>query len=335
MTLVELLMGIVVSAIILLGAYAALTYFFSTVRKAEEKRDLQRDASDAATWIQRAVTEASWVYLDQDNDGSIVARSFAGGWEKRIYADNGRLMVEEDGDTSEAIGTLDSIHFRAYVGRLEYDFQVAQDGDTVEIENARTALRNVQYRGLWHFAGGSGNVTYDDSPYNNNAAIYGASWTTGSLGNALSFDGANNYLMVPDNDYLDSSKLVGYSAQVEGSGFGEARTILNRNTQSAVHGFFWVYVQNNQINYSFSTGSVTSVSSSTLSWESGRWYDVYVQHDGDANRVHFYRDGEKVGSSTYSGTMIPVTEGDAYIGAYQGTGSFWQGTLDEVKFTSF
>ena len=45
--------------------------------------------------------------------------------------------------------------------------------------------------------------------------------------------------------------------------------------------------------------------------------------DGEADWILTYRDGEKVGESSYAGNMIPVTSGDAYIGAYQGSQHFW------------
>ncbi|MBU1045829.1 DUF2341 domain-containing protein, partial [Patescibacteria group bacterium] len=42
---------------------------------------------------------------------------------------------------------------------------------------------------VWHFNEGSGSVAYDDSNYDNDLSISGASWITGKFGNALSFDG--------------------------------------------------------------------------------------------------------------------------------------------------
>ncbi|MCX5638088.1 MAG: hypothetical protein NTX52_10420, partial [Planctomycetota bacterium] len=60
-------------------------------------------------------------------------------------------------------------------------------------------------RGLvayWNFDEGSGNIA-NDSGGNNDGTIYGAQWTAGELGNALNFDGEDDYVEVPDNDALD------------------------------------------------------------------------------------------------------------------------------------
>jgi len=51
---------------------------------------------------------------------------------------------------------------------------------------------------LWlKFNEGSGNIAYDSSFYNNHGTIYGAVYTDGKFGKALSFDGVDDYVEVP------------------------------------------------------------------------------------------------------------------------------------------
>ncbi|MFH1614652.1 MAG: LamG-like jellyroll fold domain-containing protein [Planctomycetota bacterium] len=54
----------------------------------------------------------------------------------------------------------------------------------------------------WKFEEGNGNIAHD-SAGNNNGQIYGATWTTGKIGRALSFDGKDSYVMIPDSDVFD------------------------------------------------------------------------------------------------------------------------------------
>jgi len=51
----------------------------------------------------------------------------------------------------------------------------------------------------WKFDEGEGDIAYD-STGNSHGTIYGAKWTTGQLDGALSFDGIDDYVEVPDNN---------------------------------------------------------------------------------------------------------------------------------------
>ena len=56
--------------------------------------------------------------------------------------------------------------------------------------------------GYWNANEGSGNITYDLSGNGNNGALYGPTWANTTYGSALSFDGVNNYLRVPNRTSL-------------------------------------------------------------------------------------------------------------------------------------
>ena len=62
--------------------------------------------------------------------------------------------------------------------------------------------------GYWSFNEGNGTVVYDGSTYGNDGIVYGAVWTNGKFGNALSFDGIDDYVEVPDDDSLDLSTMT-------------------------------------------------------------------------------------------------------------------------------
>jgi hypothetical protein len=56
--------------------------------------------------------------------------------------------------------------------------------------------------GWWRFDEGSGSVATDSSGNGNKGTINGASWATGKYGDALSFDGASNYVSMSHNSVL-------------------------------------------------------------------------------------------------------------------------------------
>ena len=57
--------------------------------------------------------------------------------------------------------------------------------------------------GWWRFDEGEGNIAKDNSGNNNDGTIYGATWTEGKYGKALSFDGVDDYVSIPDSGSLD------------------------------------------------------------------------------------------------------------------------------------
>lgn len=57
--------------------------------------------------------------------------------------------------------------------------------------------------GYWPFDEGSGSVAHDTSGQANHGPVYGATWTTGRSGSALSFDGSNDFVTLPNVDLWD------------------------------------------------------------------------------------------------------------------------------------
>jgi len=62
---------------------------------------------------------------------------------------------------------------------------------------------------LWFdFATLSGSTAYDLSRQKNNGTIYGATWKRGYLVGALSFDGVDDYVSVPDFAFIDPNRVT-------------------------------------------------------------------------------------------------------------------------------
>jgi len=62
--------------------------------------------------------------------------------------------------------------------------------------------------GIWHFDEGEGSTTYDSSGNNNNGNVHGANWTSGINGSALSYNGLDDYVVVPDSPGLHITDAI-------------------------------------------------------------------------------------------------------------------------------
>jgi hypothetical protein len=69
--------------------------------------------------------------------------------------------------------------------------------------------------GYWSFDEGNGATAFDSSGNHNDGTVYGANWTDGKFGKALSFDGIDDYVLIPGSASLRFSDAVTIAAWVK------------------------------------------------------------------------------------------------------------------------
>ncbi len=181
----------------------------------------------------------------------------------------------------------------------------------------------------WKFDEGDGSIA-DDSAGANHGTIYGAQWTTGKVGGALSFDGVNDYVNCGNDSVFDitdritlaawikvNSFDIGWQAivtkgdgawRLQRAGFGD--TIEFACTGLLVNGGPWIF-GNTPVNDS-------------------RWHHVAGVYDG--SKLYLYVDGmldvSKVATGTINTNDYPVYIGD---NAEFLTRPYWNGRIDDVR----
>jgi hypothetical protein len=189
--------------------------------------------------------------------------------------------------------------------------------------------------GWWSFDEGSGNTAKDHSGNGNDGIIYGGAWTNGIAKYALSLDGYNDYVIVPDSPSLDITQEITLSAWVIFD------TIVTDEPP------FIVYKRGDGDNADekyklgvddYGTGKVQfkinkdAVEGGNLLLS--RWYHIVGTFDGNVKKI--FLDGVEVIDEAQVAT-IQTSNRPLFIGVDQdleGRNQFLDGVIDEVRIYS-
>jgi Concanavalin A-like lectin/glucanases superfamily len=192
---------------------------------------------------------------------------------------------------------------------------------------APPAMASSGLVGQWQLNDGAGAVAADSSGYGDNGVLIGgATWVTGPLNGALSFDGATGKVRVPNGPQLEPPAAVTVSAWVEHAGSpGAYRYVLAKGgfgCTAASYGLYSGPGGGLQFYVSRQNGAVyaRSAEAGQAVWD-GKWHLAVGTFDGTTIRL--YVDGAQVGSGTqYPGPLeyLLRDSNDLFIGNYPSCG---------------
>ena len=195
--------------------------------------------------------------------------------------------------------------------------------------NARAAAPTIGLVAHWKFEGNAS----DSSGFGNNGTLFGdPTFTSGKLGQGLSFDGVDDFVDVvsailtangslsiwfkPDWNSGDSIINGIAGATTDGDNFFRIEHFLDNNWYAG-----WV------------TGNIDHravISSATMSVISGSWYHLAVVWDDTTNVTMVYLNGVSKGQNTSLVTNSIIQP--LRIGSYDATtDGFFDGTIDDVR----
>ncbi len=194
---------------------------------------------------------------------------------------------------------------------------------SVTVQNSSTPQGLVA---AYSFNEGSGTIATDASPRRNTGAVSGAAWTgAGRNGGALSFDGVDDWVAVPDADSLDLTNRMTLEAWVRPGTASAWRTvILKERIGSLAYALYSSTTSAGRPNAE--AGSADLYGASAL--PTSAWSHLAATYDGSTLR--FYVNGTEVASRS-STVLMPKTTGALRIGGNSIWGEFFQGTLDDVR----
>jgi len=196
------------------------------------------------------------------------------------------------------------------------------------------ALGMVSY---WNFEEGTGTIAHD-SVSSNHGTIYGASWTTGKVGNALSFDGINDYIEIGDVPSLDINSAITLEAWVKtAAAANHNNPIASKDDDGSNREWYFgtCFDANNpgKVRWTLNTPNPSWYGYELDSNEplnDGLWHYIVGTYDGSYMRL--YIDGIEDSESPMARSgQIPNTQAHFRIG-YTGSSStqYFLGIIDEV-----
>lgn len=187
----------------------------------------------------------------------------------------------------------------------------------------------------WKFDEGEGTTAYD-SVGDNDGTIYGAEWTTGQIGWALSFDGDDDYVEILHSDIGNPTGSFTISAWAKltdtGSGgpYGDNDCIVSKHTWYKGYFIEYNWETSMGIRAGFGNGSGWHRIYGSL-WDMGDWHFVVLRYDANASTLEFFDNAVSQGAISESSPQYSLR--DLRIGSSEDASQEYQnfpGVIDEV-----
>ncbi|MHC4602581.1 MAG: LamG-like jellyroll fold domain-containing protein, partial [Planctomycetota bacterium] len=187
----------------------------------------------------------------------------------------------------------------------------------------------------WMFDQGEGTIAYD-SAGTNHGLIQGATWTTGQIDGALSFDGVDDYVNFGDpiEESLDfgASDSFSISAWVKPIGGISIVNKIRIPNATFEEGYF-IRIRNNQTQfYIEDTGGADPTITGNTTLEDDNWYHVAAVRDTTEDKLYVYVDGSSDATPvTDTTTTTLATTQDFWIGRMPYYNYYFNGKIDDVR----
>jgi hypothetical protein len=212
-----------------------------------------------------------------------------------------------------SISNTDDTNFYMYYGNLNSNSQQFPD-----------KVWDSDYIMVQHMYG-SNETIYDSTIFDNDGIIYGATRTTGAIGQALHFDG-NSYVEFSPVVHLDDDFSVEYWMKLED--YTSYPRVIGYDGQEYITEIwspdYRIMMANSRI------GDDCGASGNSNNWDDGNWYYIVVNRDGV--NVNFYYNAV---DETYDGTICPgLYERIRRIAGHGMSDDWFIGKIDEIRISN-
>jgi glucose/arabinose dehydrogenase len=244
-------------------------------------------------------------------------------------------------NTTVIVGSANSISAPSpqTVGGNSYTFQSWSDGgaqshNIVAPETPTTYVATFEERrtppvAAYSFDEGSGTSVADATDGGHGGAVSGATWTAdGRFGSALTFDGIDDRVAIPDHSELDLATGMTLEAWVRPSALASWRTVLFKAGDG---GHVYALYGNDSATRPLAEASIAAdveQARGTAALATGQWTHLTATYDG-AN-LRLYANGA-LATTTPAEGVIDVSGGELWIGGNPIWSEWFAGEIDEVR----
>jgi hypothetical protein len=195
-------------------------------------------------------------------------------------------------------------------------------------------IRLYQEGLIWKLDEGQGTTAYDTFVHNNHGTVYGgASWTTGKVNSALSFDGSNDYIYKSYSSSLNGLSAVTLMQWVKLDAVPQSYSV----NLGGVLGEYWLEYRNNQyLSLSTYINSQYNGDGFYANLADGKWHLLTMTYNGVYKKG--YLDGTLMATYSIPGTLAstgyPFKVGESFP-ASQGYNGCPDGIIDEVRVYNY
>jgi len=172
----------------------------------------------------------------------------------------------------------------------------------------------------------TGVTTFDRSGNQNDAALDGATWTTGKYGAALLLDGVNDAATVRDAETLDLPSAFTLEGWVLSTGSG-GRILDKEGPAGQAHTYSLAIDGDGHFYSQFETSSGSYLVQTTGAISQNEWVHLAATYDGTS--VVLYVNGSAVASGSATGD-VRRSFGKLWIGSGSGS-AYFTGRIDELR----
>lgn len=201
--------------------------------------------------------------------------------------------------------------------------------------SATVRISGAILQAYWPFDEGSGNTTVDLSENQNTGIFYGnPSWENGVNGNALFFDGIDDYINCGNSSNLnlgDEFSIVALinPAEAGESAYGNTGIAAKASTSDWSWQLRYKSPKNNYLGFQFNTVDGSKWVTVDQNLEIGVWYQITVTYDGTSAKCYINDElVDEVEMSSVASSNSPLLIGQ------EGWQQFFNGRIDDIKIYS-